>query len=143
MYNLVVVFMVATYPIIWFKRQSRRTTHVKPVPVSSTRGSDVTEPLAYQRPLASSTSNSVVLVPFKKRPTRGFAVLTVLTTSVTICWTPLLVYYTIALFRPVDDHVYFQVATVMYAVEAVLDPIWFMVALPQLRVAVMEMFRLC
>ncbi|OQV15775.1 hypothetical protein BV898_10029 [Hypsibius exemplaris] len=78
----------------------------------------------------------------KRDRTHGVLVLTLLTMSVAICWTPSNVYYTISLSQLIDNEVFYQLQTVLFIVQTVVDPVIFMLALANLRTAVFRLFRL-
>jgi 7 transmembrane receptor (rhodopsin family) len=69
----------------------------------------------------------------KKSKSHGNLVLGLLALSVTICWTPDTVYYIIITFIDMDAPIYYQVATILFSCQTMLDPILFMVALKSLR----------
>ena len=68
-----------------------------------------------------------------RRSTNAFTILTVLTGGVIVSWTPILCYYTVAIWVQIDNPVYLQVAIVLFAMQSVVDPILFAWTLPDLR----------
>ena len=82
----------------------------------------------------------------KERSGYGFAVLTLVTISIIIFWTPVSVPYTIACFVKLDDDLFVlldKVGSVLMLLECVLDPIYFVAAITELRAEVFRTIRLC
>ncbi|XP_055352487.1 uncharacterized protein LOC129598546 [Paramacrobiotus metropolitanus] len=70
--------------------------------------------------------------------------LTLLTVSVMICWTPNFIAFTLYSFIPLpDDLTIFIVVTFMYSVQALMDPVLFLVALRDLRIAFLQLLTSC
>ncbi|OQV19859.1 hypothetical protein BV898_06129 [Hypsibius exemplaris] len=61
-----------------------------------------------------------------RRATGKYHMLAALTVSVTVCWSPLLIFFSLVHFRPrYWDTTWFQVGTVMYTCQTMLDPVLF------------------
>ena len=69
----------------------------------------------------------------------GFTVLTLLSASVSVCWMPTLIFYSSFLFLGSDFGTLYHVSKMLQDLEPVLDPIFFLVAIPLLRT---ELYRL-
>ncbi|OQV13411.1 hypothetical protein BV898_12363 [Hypsibius exemplaris] len=67
---------------------------------------------------------------------RAFVLLTCLTLGMLVFWVPSIVFYTAIMFREVDWRPLQQIATVLWFLEAVIDPVLFTFALGDLRKAV-------
>ncbi|OQV23104.1 hypothetical protein BV898_03149 [Hypsibius exemplaris] len=77
-----------------------------------------------------------------RRRTHGNALLALLTLTVTVCWTPIDVYYALTLFIPgYDVPVYYQVASVLFSLQTILDPIMFTLALSNLRRSLLALLK--
>ncbi|OQV17089.1 hypothetical protein BV898_08805 [Hypsibius exemplaris] len=68
----------------------------------------------------------------------GNLLLVLLTISVTICWTPNNVYYTWMFFKQLDYPVFYYFTTILFCLQAAIDPIMFTLALKALRVALAD-----
>lgn len=78
-----------------------------------------------------------------RRTNRGFAVLTLLTASVLICWTPLTIFYTVSCFvGSIQTLSSFQMAGLLFLLEAIADPILFSLAIQTLRDTLKTIFHI-
>ena len=79
-----------------------------------------------------------------KKSSKAFAILAVLTISVTICWTPIHTLYTIMLWVPADriSPLLLNIAAMLFALQSTLDPVLFVCALPDLRESIRRPFTL-
>lgn len=75
-----------------------------------------------------------------KNKSHAFTVLTLLTFSVFITWTPQNIYFTVGAFIPLDYPVMLQITTTLYALQPALDPLFFIVALKDLRDSYRDFF---
>ncbi|XP_055348845.1 probable G-protein coupled receptor No18 [Paramacrobiotus metropolitanus] len=117
LFDLVNVFIPAVYPYLWYRR---RKIHPGESGVSSDKPSVEVSTGASRRRM--------------KGQARAFAVLTMLTASITICWTPAATLFTLSMFMDVSGWgLAFQVVRGLFAVQPVLDPILFTLTLPDLR----------
>ncbi|OQV25598.1 hypothetical protein BV898_00534 [Hypsibius exemplaris] len=71
-----------------------------------------------------------------KKPSQSFAVLTYLVIGVVFCWTPIMVYYTMAIITDYNNYVHFIIGTLLYNFNSVLDPIFFTMAMAPLRATI-------
>ncbi|XP_055330415.1 octopamine receptor beta-2R-like [Paramacrobiotus metropolitanus] len=122
-YDLPIFFMAAAFPFLW--RQTRK-----------------------QKMLVKHSDTAMTVTPaqiiVKKRgTTKGFLVLTALTTGVVICWTPYNMYYTVGVFVDVDIPIMRQVGFYLYSIQPLLDPLLILITMKDLRVAIKnDVFRL-
>ena len=63
-------------------------------------------------------------------------VLTYLVIGVVVCWTPIMVYYTMTIVTGYENYLLFLLGNLLYYSNALLDPIFFAMAIAPLRVAV-------
>ncbi|OQV25600.1 hypothetical protein BV898_00536 [Hypsibius exemplaris] len=75
-----------------------------------------------------------------KKPSQSFTVLTYLVVGVVICWTPIMVYFTMAIVNDYDNYLHFILGTLLYHSNSVLDPIFFTMAMVPLRTTLLRMF---
>jgi 7 transmembrane receptor (rhodopsin family) len=153
-YNMGLYLMWLSYPIIWFKRRQRQkigpnstnaTSRVTSrVSAANTATPSVRAAQSVDEDLEEGTMKEEGVVvksgnaaPQRQRSSHAFTILTVLTISVTICWTPILCYYTITLWIPIGSPLLLEIGTVLFALQSVMDPVLFVIALPDLR----ETFR--
>ncbi|OQV25519.1 hypothetical protein BV898_00459 [Hypsibius exemplaris] len=79
---------------------------------------------------------SVAGIKARTRKLRGFLLLLLLTSSVTICWLPIDVYYTMnSQIEDFKDELFFQVAETLFSLQTTVDPLIFMFSMKNLRVA--------
>ena len=72
----------------------------------------------------------------------GFLVLTLLTLSIAICYVPIQAVFSVVLFMPVDlTGTLYRVVTICFYMESLLDPVYFVVAIGDLRAEVVGIFR--
>ncbi|OQV11952.1 hypothetical protein BV898_13747 [Hypsibius exemplaris] len=157
-YNMGLYLMWISYPIIWYKRRQRQRNQIVPSrqPAQSSQGTgarsvrsvrtnqDATDndTVDDEEETAKTTRSGNQSGPLaKKTSSKAFTILTVLTISVTVCWTPILCYYTITLWMPVNNPILLEVGTVLFALQSVLDPVLFIIALPDLRDTFRGAFR--
>lgn len=146
------VLILAVYPYIWYKQRSRkkmRTNKVGPKSfknlfIAHTAATAVTNsidiPLAHNVVPQNHSLPKNESLP-KKTSSNAFAVLTLLTCSIFVTWTPQTIYVTVLSFIPIDYPTLFEVTNVFYAVQPILDPILFTAALKDLRTSIRETFR--
>lgn len=72
---------------------------------------------------------------------RGYLLLLLLIVSMTICWTPINVYFTWVGFRPdFDVPLFLQISTILFSCQTALDPILFTMALGRVRESLRRVF---
>ena len=79
----------------------------------------------------------------RRRRFRGLFLLTLLTISVTVCWTPLNVYYTLGMGgveKDVDMALFLSVAKILFAFQMTVDPVLFALSMRNLRRAIKAQF---
>jgi hypothetical protein len=120
-----------------YKKERRAKTKTTNIDIRDTQpGShnmDVEQPTDKRAPLKSEKVKP-------KTRSHGNLVLGLLVVSVAICWTPDTVYYLIITFTNMDAPIYYQVATILFSCQTMLDPILFTVALKSLRQSLRRTF---
>lgn len=147
-YAAAVTVVITAYPYIAYKRYQYGKTRGKVLPATSySRNQRVSIKLVQMDGQESSLTGgeSTGARLEKKDPEKGggraFLVLTLLTCSTTICWTPAVVIFTISSFTNVtNDMTLFGVVLTIFAIQPVLDPLLFTVALQDLRAAFRNLF---
>ena len=121
---------------------SRRATGMKTAAANSDAAapekpfSDSRESQSRTAPQQNSLRKSLTMAP-RRRPLRGLFLLTLLTISVTICWTPIDVYYTMYSISPgLDTPVFARVAEILFSLQTTIDPILFTLSMRNLRSAI-------
>ena len=72
-----------------------------------------------------------------RSPLRGLFLLTLLTISVTICWMPIDIYYTMSsMTTDLDMPVFFRTAEILFSLQTTIDPILFTLSMKNLRGAI-------
>ena len=69
---------------------------------------------------------------------KGYVVLMLLTVSVTVCWTPIAMFYNLITFMTFGSPMLYEVGTMLFMCQTMLDPIIFTLALKKLRRALRE-----
>ncbi|XP_055352478.1 proteinase-activated receptor 3-like [Paramacrobiotus metropolitanus] len=149
--------MVVAFPFIFYKHRVRQNElrRLRPSPNSNTNTATLQKAISK----AAVTSENITLKePQTAEQTEGKAIdtrksetskansqpiliLTLLTLSATICWTPNFIVYTYYTFVPFpDDLTIFSVVTFLYSIQLLMDPILFIVALNDLRAAFFQLF---
>ncbi|XP_055337920.1 substance-P receptor-like [Paramacrobiotus metropolitanus] len=115
-FTLPAVVVVASYPYILYKYlRRRRTNNMRVTAATSPR---------------QQTGDNV----------HPFLILTLLTGSILICWMPSQIYWTLYTVMDVSNlSLLFQSATVLLALQGVLDPILFALALRSVRLALLKL----
>ncbi|GAV04714.1 hypothetical protein RvY_14949 [Ramazzottius varieornatus] len=155
-----VVIVIAVYPIICYKAVQRNRTRVRPAGEAGTK-------MTSRRQWAPSTVSASVRsnmeasasvraggerqVEYRMlcyrfpRPGNGhgFLALTLMTSTVLLCYCPANVYFTLYIVFNMDVPGMFSKVMIVYELAAVLDPIWFMLSLSSLRAAFRRTFVPC
>lgn len=77
-----------------------------------------------------------------RQPTsKPFIILSMLTASIIVCWTPVMTYWTIMVFVNIDLPDFFNFASNLYSLQALLDPILFALSLRQLTAKLQSWMR--
>jgi hypothetical protein len=158
-YDLPLAVMLMAFPVIYFSRVIRRRSMRRNnaiVPTVASQSHEVSKPgstmrsrvgaLAGAQQQGASGSNAVApasntIAPVKKvKTSHGYLVLALLTISVSICWTPSLVFYTVLTFIDIFDPTYYIVVTILFSCQTMLDPLLFTMALPSLRESLSHLF---
>lgn len=122
-------FVIAAYPfILWMRRKRMQSRNQVGYTISTMDKTTKTLP-----------PREIVLVvpavpkPPRERSSQALLVVTLLTCSITIFWAPCIILYTVASFMPVPYPLLFQVVITLLAVQPLMDPILFTVAMKDLR----------
>ena len=136
-YDMPIFLMGAVYPFLWYKQkkinaavsahlhQSRKGSHIEMDHISTSG------PRKYGSEHGERKSSS----------RKSFVVLTALTMSEIICWSPLHGYYTAVTFFRVENNLFRNIAEVMFSLQAVFDPILIVITMGDLRRKVLSFFR--
>ena len=73
---------------------------------------------------------------------QSFTVLTYLVLGVVFCWTPIMVLFTLSILNDYWNNVYYYIGSLLYYSNALLDPIFFTMAIAPLRTAVYRILHL-
>ena len=76
------------------------------------------------------------------KQSHGFMLLTALTISVSICWSPDLIYLTVGYFIHIDDQWYGEAFEALFGMQPVLDPFLFASALGDVRTEIVRLVGL-
>ncbi|GAV02954.1 hypothetical protein RvY_13454 [Ramazzottius varieornatus] len=141
-YIIPLAVIVCAYPYIVYKCSSYRTRLVAPQRMEMARMELTVQRKTYaitntvQESVSKPTEAPGMDKPRKsiKRRTTGFLLLSLLTASMAIAWIPSIVLYTVLLFRQMNWPTYVKVATILCLLETVLDPVFFMLALTDIRI---------
>lgn len=151
--------MLVAFPVIFISRALRRRVlgrrNAVQVSGQHTRPSDLSRgrPVQTSRLSRSQASNQQADVTHRPpevehsqaqqrtpKKSRGFFVLGLLTISVTVCWAPAMVFYTLGYFIQVQAPTVYEAVVIIYSFQTMLDPILFTMALKSLRVALRHTF---
>ncbi|OQV25513.1 hypothetical protein BV898_00453 [Hypsibius exemplaris] len=141
-FNLPHLVIVLAWPIVYVAKVRRERKHlllirknaVEPV---HTPGSGIPNSRTV-RPELTNAPATVPAIPIRirKQKSHGFFLLTLLTVSVIICWTPIDVYY---LLRNQNDSfnvpLYLQMGEILFSLQTTLDPVIFAYATNHLRIS--------
>ncbi|XP_055349157.1 5-hydroxytryptamine receptor 1D-like [Paramacrobiotus metropolitanus] len=122
-----VCIILITYPYVFVRERQRR-----PIRFSvSVRSARVAKPT----PDVSAGKTAVVPAMSSAGRNYAFTVMTLLTASILICWVPNVTYYTVTGFTGTHNHSTLLAVTLLFALQSVMDPILFVLALGDLRLA--------
>lgn len=130
------VFILVSYPFILYKARSYRRIRLPLMTAQSERIKNAAERMA----VANSERNSKAAVNFvegRRHTSRALILVTLLTGSIIICWTPVWIDFTLPLFTNFNHPVFSTVALALYGLQNTMDAIVFTIAFPELRAAVL------
>lgn len=136
-----IFIITAAYPLILFKhKQRQRALALRVAPALSAFPAQRKIPPAVKH-LSHETLTRSSQVPDMNKPARehrshGFTVLTLLTCSAIICWTPPAVTFIVSSYKPLPYPMMFQIVLTLLSIQPVMDPILFAIALKDLRKAI-------
>ena len=142
LFDFPVLFIILSYPFLLFAqlrriRQKQRTVaNAGTVMATVLRGSEEsTHNIHNEEKKKVKSSGRVLLVA------RSFKVLTLVTSSLLICSVLSPVYYTILFFEDISQRTVLKsLSDVLYTLQAVVDPVVLLIALPELRRSVRQAF---
>ncbi|XP_055330412.1 substance-K receptor-like [Paramacrobiotus metropolitanus] len=114
-YDVPVVFMISAYAVLCFKEFHRR---------------EAVAGLVYS---VVTLGTLGIKIKKKKAKRTGFLVLTALTISVAVCWTPYEMYFTVGTFMDIDVPMMREVGFTLNSLQPLLDPILFVITMSDLR----------
>ena len=143
-FDSVLVVMLLSYPIIFNAHRKRMRQRQPNAPASQK-----TEPQLQQQGQGRVAPEPNLLGQLQnahnsrspRNGSHGFRLLTMLTVSVTICWTPMLCYYTTIPWITVKYPWWERIGFVLFAMEAIIDPVVFVAAQPELRAEFRRLFE--
>ncbi|XP_055348567.1 protein trapped in endoderm-1-like [Paramacrobiotus metropolitanus] len=136
-FNMPIIIVVCSYPFILHKHLQRRKVWA----VNKTDRTGVYD--KHDNPISTHHRRGTESVANKHTAenVRPFLVLSMLTCSVFICWTPDQVYWTLDNFVDTSGFVWLHhVGMVLYGLQAVLDPILFAVSLSSFRTTIKQLW---
>ena len=144
-YDLAVLIVILAYPFIFWKVRSRRRVKANTSAVKHADQSTSSRGVPSGTRTGDTESHSIIDVaagaPEKARGrTLRFRVLTVMTISVAVCYTPASGYYT-TLAYVAPDMFWVNLCYFIFALEAVFDPLWFILTLKDLRRCFLNLIR--
>ncbi|XP_055352479.1 5-hydroxytryptamine receptor 1D-like [Paramacrobiotus metropolitanus] len=148
------VVMVVSYPFIYYKYRVRRheLQRLRPLPLSqltipskiTNNDSQLPQHSLERKPTGTQhsqgASKSAIKLEIAKSNSQTMLILTMLTTSATICWTPNIVVFMVYTFIPFpEDLTVFSVVAFIFSVQLLMDPVLFVISLSDLREAFREL----
>ncbi|XP_055328931.1 P2Y purinoceptor 4-like [Paramacrobiotus metropolitanus] len=118
-YNVPVMVITLSYPLFIWKKFCQRKRNVRPTEYNS------------RSVVSTNKATSTSAVKTRKASGRSFAILTVMTVSVTVCWTPSNVYFWIHS----QDFYFFAVVNLLKLLQSAIDPLLFLATMVELRIA--------
>ncbi|XP_055349188.1 5-hydroxytryptamine receptor 1D-like [Paramacrobiotus metropolitanus] len=126
-----VCFILLTYPFILFKHTRRKRIRFS----LSRRASSKAIPTSTPPQENEQTVN--LPKPVSER-SYALTVTSLLTLSILVCWAPNVIVYTVNGFMGIDSPVVFRVISLLFALQSVMDPILFALAMKDLRRALCQ-----
>lgn len=129
--------VVVAYPFIVYKRQKRLRSKNKVSPATATVKLSTKD---------VSARETISEVPSRrgerkmKRSSQSFLVLTLMTCSNLILWAPSIISFAVDYFIPLPYPLLFRVVITIVAIQPVLDPILFTIAIKDLRLKFVDTF---
>ncbi|GAV06897.1 hypothetical protein RvY_16808 [Ramazzottius varieornatus] len=157
-----VVLVLLIYPVICYKTVRRLRTRVLPAEENPTKATlhKHGEP---RSPSGSKVTANNAALPTKAegrkdcrrigttcccrnaqcgggRGSRGFLAVSLMTLSLLICYSPALFYFTLYIIFDIDVPGMFSKSMILYELGAVLDPVWFLLSLSELRTSFLRTY---
>ncbi|GAV06824.1 hypothetical protein RvY_16745 [Ramazzottius varieornatus] len=152
LFNIPEAVILTVYLVVCYRTIKRRQSAVQPVQrasrlagmARSTHGHPTsTGPHHSAHNGAAPCSRYVCWRLWGRRSEHGFLMLTLMTLTILVCYTPGNVYFTILVINGVSVNSLALPAAIMYELNAVLDPLWFVLALPNFRAEFSRTFSCC
>lgn len=151
MYVGAILTILLAYPFILFKRKERekeRRARVAPFAASTRKtvpsrsevilGGGINSFPQGSKEIPDDPAALQSTVRKANSRTYGFAVMTLLTCSAMVCWTPATVIFLVNSFSIIPYPKIFQTALTLFSMQPVLDPVLFTIALKDLRTGFRE-----
>lgn len=132
-YEVILVFMVVSYPLLWWKLRARQK-----IRVGKANGRLVIVTERHGVVGALNGRGNAGTSPSAGHSKQTFVLLTLLTCSVLVCWTPTIVMFSLRNWFQADTTTVRKVTNVIFTMEPTIDPILFTLALGDLRSAVKD-----
>lgn len=132
-YVLPEITVLAIYPYIWYRQKKRkklRAPKVAPSDISNAIGAvTAASDIVSRDPGETNHSTGGENIRGRKPSSNAFTVLTLLTASVFLTWTPQTMYYSILSLVAIESATTFEVTNILFNVQPILNPILFTAAL--------------
>ncbi|XP_055348563.1 melatonin receptor type 1B-B-like [Paramacrobiotus metropolitanus] len=134
-----IVVVVGAYPFLWYKHLKR-----KKIGTAKPSRMEITHAAGAATGVVSVIETKSAFKRIEASSSRPFVVLTLLTVSVLVCWTPDQTSWTIACFTAVNDSPGLRYTTsVLFTLQAALDPILFALSLRTFRKMLSRLICCC
>ena len=131
-FDLAEVIIISCYPVICWKLRSRFRSRV--IPADGSLPAAVATVAKWSRRDEDQKTGQVAAAPTNSRkPSTGFRVLTLMTMSIVVCFIPISILYNVDTFVKVRTVLAYEVTYFIFVMEAVLDPLWFVLTIKDLR----------
>lgn len=122
LFDCPILVVILAYPFLcWTHRRRLKTTD---------------KTLEKKRRLGLGRVSPVISQSRHAQSSEAFLALTVTTCSIVLCWTPMEIYVTSTIFAVDEIPLFYDIALFLYYLQPVLDPIFFVLALQDLRTTV-------
>ncbi|XP_055343998.1 alpha-2B adrenergic receptor-like [Paramacrobiotus metropolitanus] len=141
-YLIPYILILLAYPFLWYRRrmQMRAMPRSKEwIPLSGTEDNSLNTTPTKNTP--QEQSRKPVAKKRSRENSTGFTVLTVQTISILVCWTSSKIYGTASAYFHYELGWLGQVGNIMYMIQMVIDPLLFVLVLPELRAAVIQVIK--
>ncbi|XP_055344230.1 N-arachidonyl glycine receptor-like [Paramacrobiotus metropolitanus] len=141
MIDLTVVIIWAAYPLLFWKLWQRLRKKAK-IAIPSTRMVNVTVRTDGSDP--NNFGDGVYAqrrMSRRKETSKSISMLSMLTVSTSVCYTPFHAFFFALAWTAIQpSFLWFNVASMLYIIQPLLDPVFFIIGLDNLRVSLTQMF---